>query len=224
MNGPRLIGTCRIGEDTLIDESAIIGHPSKAAQLTSRNFDESTGASVGNQCILRSGVVVYEDVVIGDDVQIAHGVVVREGVRIGDGCVFGNNAAVLDHARLGRNVRVMELALVCEGAVIGNDVFIGPQATMTRGRHILGAFEASGRLSQEKADEMEAEFADPAGPSVIVEDDVRIGAGSVLLAGVRVGKGSVIAAGAVVSMDVPENHMAVGNPARVFPHKPPPVD
>lgn len=224
MSRPRLIGNCLIGEQTMIDPTAIIGYPSKASQLTNRSFEESTGATIGAGCILRSNAVIYEDVVIGDDVQMAHNVVVREGVRIGDGCVFGNNAAVLDHAQLGRNVRVMELALVCEAAVIGNDVFIGPHATMTRGRHILGALEAAGRVSQEKADAMETEFADPAGPSVIVEDDVRIGAGSVLLAGVRVGKGAVIAAGAIVSMDVPENHMAVGNPARVFPHKPPPID
>lgn len=224
MSGPRLIGACRIGEDTLIDETAVIGYPSKATQLASRSFDKSAGAAVGKQCILRSNAVVYEDVVIGDDVQVAHNVVIREGVRIGDGCVFGNNAAVLDHAQLGRNVRVMELALVCEGAVIGNDVFIGPHATMTQRRYMMGAFVASGRISEEDADRPEAEFAEPGGPSVVVEDDVRIGAGAVLLAGVRVGKGCVVAAGAVVTTDIPENHMAVGNPARVFPHKPPPVE
>ena len=173
---------------------------------------------------MRSNTVIYEDVVLGDRVQTAHNVMVREGVRVGDGCVFGSGVCVLDHAQMGRNVRIMEQALACEGAVIGNDVFIAPQVSMTRGRHILGAFVAAGRMTPEKADEMEARYADPDGPSVIIEDDVRVGVNSVLLAGVTLHRGAVVAAGAVVSTDVPENHLAIGNPARVLPNAPPPLD
>lgn len=220
--GPRLIGECRIGDGTIIDPLAVLGHPSKAAQLSDRDLAAGSGVTVGRDCILRSGTVVYEDVVLGDRVQTAHNVVIREGARIGDGCVFGSGAAVLDHAVLGRNVRVMEQALVSEGALIGNDVFIAPQVSSTRGRHMLGAFVAAGRMTPEEADEIERRYADPAEPSVVIGDDVRVGANSVLLAGVRLGRGAVIAAGSVVSNDVPENHMVIGNPPRIVPVPPPP--
>jgi len=223
MSEPRLIGPCIIGNQARIDPSVIIGHPSKASQLSGAELDESSGAQIGDSCIIRSNTVIYEDTVLGSGVQTAHNVVIREGVRIGDGCVFGANACVLDHAILGKNVRVMEQSLVCEGAVVGNDVFIAPHVSFTRGRFMLGAFIADGRMTQAEADDMERRYADPGEASVIIGDDVRIGANSVILAGVKLGKGSIIAAGSVVSLDIPNNHMFMGNPGRILPTTPPPV-
>jgi acetyltransferase-like isoleucine patch superfamily enzyme len=48
---------------------------------------------------------------------------------------------------------------------------------------------------------------------VVIEDDVWIGMGAVILKGVRIGQGSVVAAGAVVTRDVPPNTVVAGNPA-----------
>jgi len=221
--GARLIGPCHIGQDVRMDETAIIGHPSKSSQLSGAGLNESSGAQMGDNCIIRSNTVIYEDTVLGNNVQTAHNVVIREGVRIGDGCVFGANACVLDHALLGKNVRVMEQSLVCEGAVVGNDVFIAPHVSFTRGRFMLGAFIANGTMTQAEADDMERRYADPAGASVIIGDNVRIGANSVILAGVTLGNGAVIAAGSVVSLDIPENHLFMGNPGRILPTTPSPV-
>ena len=66
-----------------------------------------------------------------------------------------------------------------------------------------------------EADARRLEGANWTNPSVIVEDDVRIGANAVILAGVRLGKACVVAAGAVVSNNVPAGVMVVGNPARI---------
>jgi acetyltransferase-like isoleucine patch superfamily enzyme len=51
---------------------------------------------------------------------------------------------------------------------------------------------------------------------IIIEDEVWIGANSVVVAGVKIGKHSVIAAGSVVTKDIPPYSVAVGNPARVI--------
>ena len=51
---------------------------------------------------------------------------------------------------------------------------------------------------------------------VVIEDDVFVGARSIILKGVTIGRGAVIGAGAVVAMDVPPMSVVVGNPARVI--------
>lgn len=50
---------------------------------------------------------------------------------------------------------------------------------------------------------------------IILEDDVWIGANSIILPGVTIGKGSIIGAGSVVTKDVPSMVMAAGNPLRI---------
>lgn len=56
---------------------------------------------------------------------------------------------------------------------------------------------------------------DPAN-AVVIEDDVFIGARSIILKGVRIGTGSVVGAGSVVAQDIPAGVVAAGNPCRVL--------
>ena len=51
---------------------------------------------------------------------------------------------------------------------------------------------------------------------IVIEDDVWIGANSIILPGVRVGRGSIIGAGSVVTKEIPSMVHAAGNPARVI--------
>jgi acetyltransferase-like isoleucine patch superfamily enzyme len=216
-NNGRILGPSRIGKGTILAWDVIIGHPSKTALLEGRDFAVSSGAIIGNDCTLRSGTVVYEGAVVGNHVQTAHHVVLREGTVIGDGCVFGNGSVVREHAALQANVRVMEAVVVSEGAEIGCDVFIGPNVSFTGGRYMTGALEAAARLTHDEASLLEGRYWE--GPSAIVENDVRIGANSVILAGVRLGKGCIVAAGSVVSTDVPPGALVAGNPARLLKRK-----
>ncbi len=50
---------------------------------------------------------------------------------------------------------------------------------------------------------------------IIIEDDVWIGTGVIVLAGVTIGKGAVVAAGSIVTRNVPENAIVAGNPAKI---------
>lgn len=50
---------------------------------------------------------------------------------------------------------------------------------------------------------------------VVIESDVRVGMGAIVLKGVRIGAGAEIGAGAVVASDIPPGALAIGNPARV---------
>ena len=210
----RLIGPSRVGRATIIDSSAIIGHPAKDNLAESRSLLRSAGATVGDGCTLRSNSVVYERSTIGSHVQVAHNVVIREDVTVGDGSVFGNGTVVREGARLGKNVRLMESVVISERAVVGSDVFVGPNVSFTAGRHMTGALQASGQMSEEDAASQEGDYWK--GPSVVVGCGVRIGANAVILAGVDLGDECVVAAGAVVSRNVAAGDLVAGNPARVL--------
>lgn len=88
------------------------------------------------------------------------------------------------------------------GLQIGSRVMLGPDVMLITANHDLAT-----RLTT------------PA--PVVIEDDVWIGAKSVVLPGVRVGHGAIIAAGAVVTKDVPPNVVVGGVPARVLKDVPP---
>jgi acetyltransferase-like isoleucine patch superfamily enzyme len=59
---------------------------------------------------------------------------------------------------------------------------------------------------------------------VVIEDDVWIGIGAIILKGVLVGRGARVGAGAIVTSDVPPEATVVGNPARVVSESAPPDD
>ena len=84
---------------------------------------------------------------------------------------------------------------------IGNNVFFGPAVQIYTATHPLDAIE---RRS--------VEFSKP----VSIGNDCWIGGNAVICPGVKIGNGCVIGAGAVVTKDIPNNSLAVGNPAKVI--------
>ncbi len=91
--------------------------------------------------------------------------------------------------------------------IFGDNVFIAPQCGFYTAGHPLDA-----ALRREQK-----EFATP----IIVGSDVWFGGGVRVLPGVKIGSNVVIGAGSVVSRDIPDNSVAVGNPARVIKKLPP---
>lgn len=84
---------------------------------------------------------------------------------------------------------------------IGNDVFFGPGVQIYTATHPLDAIER--RI---------VEFSKP----VSIGNDCWIGGNAVICPGVKIGNGCVIGAGTVVTKDIPNNSLAVGNPAKVI--------
>ena len=91
-----------------------------------------------------------------------------------------------------------------ESITIGHRVLIGSGALITDSdAHPLNPSERE-------------DHSNTAVAPVVIEDDVFIGARSIILKGVTIGRGSVIGAGSVVSKDIPANVVAAGNPCRVL--------
>lgn len=85
---------------------------------------------------------------------------------------------------------------------VGNNVLIGPNVTLVAGTHPIHP-----GLRAEQAQY---------NVSVVIGNNVWLGAGAVVLPGVHIGDNSVIGAGSVVTKDIPANVVAVGNPCRVL--------
>lgn len=91
---------------------------------------------------------------------------------------------------------------------IGNKVMFGPNVTVVGGNHNtsqLGKFMYD--VHEKRAGDDE---------DVVIEDDVWVGCGAIVLKGVRVGRGSVVAAGALVNKEVPPYSVVAGVPAKVI--------
>lgn len=141
---------------------------------------------------------------IGPGTSIWNQAQVREGARIGSGCVVGKNAyidfdvVVGDHVKIGNNVSLFH------GVTIEDGVFIGPHVCFTNDR-IPRAINVDGSLKG--ADDWEVS-------PITVRHGAALGANSTILPGVTIGRWALIGSGSVVTRDVADHELVVGNPAR----------
>lgn len=123
-----------------------------------------------------------------------------KNVNIERGAYFGSgkDIEIGDNSGIGVNCFVSR-------AIIGKDVMMGPEVILLGQNHKFGDITIP-MLRQGYS------IAKP----VEIGDDVWIGTRVIILPGRKIGKGSIIGAGAVVTKDIPEYAVAVGNPARII--------
>ena len=136
---------------------------------------------------------ISEKAKIGKNVSMWHFTYVGDDVEIGDNVKIGSLAHIDYDVKIGENTKIEGLAYIPPLSRIGKNAFIGPNAVLTNDPYPM-------------CDKM---------IGITIEDGAIIGAGAVIKAGVKVGKNSVVAMGAVVTKDVPDNVVVLGNPARV---------
>ena len=184
-------GINSLGPDAQIFEPVTLGFPSRD-KIQKTGF---TGTTIGKNSVIRSGTILYCDVITGDFFQTGHNVVIREETRIGDRVSIGTATVIDGHTTIGNDVSLQSRVYLPTNTRIGNHVFIGPNAIFTNDRYPPGRI---GGLD---------------GPHVM--DGAAIGANATLLPGVCIGEGALVAAGAIVTRDVPDHMMAIGTPAKI---------
>ena len=121
--------------------------------------------------------------------------------------IYYRNVVVGNNVFIGPGASFMALI---SSIKIGDKVMFGPNVIIRGGNHsthIIGKFLADYRTADKLPEDDQP---------VIIENDVWVGTGAIILKGVTIGRGAIIAAGAVVTKSVPPYTVAGGVPARVI--------
>lgn len=141
--------------------------------------------------------VVDTGCMIGDGTKIWHFSHIMENSVIGENCNIGQNVVISPGVVLGRNVKIQNNVSLYTGVICEDDVFLGPSCVFT---NVINPRSAINRKNQYK--------------KTIVGKGASIGANATIVCGHNIGTYAFIGAGAVVTKDVPQFALVVGNPAK----------
>ncbi|WP_394821288.1 acyltransferase [Pendulispora albinea] len=122
---------------------------------------------------------------------------VMPGARVGTDCKLYDFSIIDKGAVVGNRVLVKAYTVICEGVTIEDDVFIGPHIAFTNDRVPRGSADDGWTLTR-----------------TLVRRGASLGANATIVCGVTIGAHAMVAAGSVVTRDVPDHALVMGNPAR----------
>jgi acetyltransferase-like isoleucine patch superfamily enzyme len=129
---------------------------------------------------------------------------IRENARIGANSIIGSYVYIDVNVLIGDNCKIQNRALIYDPSIIHDGVFIGPGAILTNDKNPR-AIQKSGGIKQSSDWEK---------VGVEVFEGASIGSGAICIAPVKIGKWALVGAGAVVTKNVKNYALVVGNPAR----------
>jgi len=141
---------------------------------------------------------VDEGCEIGDGSKVWHFSHVMSGARIGKRCNIGQNVVVSPKVVIGDNVKIQNNVSIYTGVILEDDVFRGPSMVFTN--------VVNPRSHVSRKDEYR---------TTLVKQGASLGANSTIVCGHTVGRYAFIGAGAVVTKDIPDYALVVGNPGRI---------
>jgi UDP-2-acetamido-3-amino-2,3-dideoxy-glucuronate N-acetyltransferase len=122
-----------------------------------------------------------------------------KGVKIGSNCVVGEGVYIGPNVLIGNNVKIQNHALIYEGVEIEDNVFIGPNVVTTNDIRPQAIGNWSDRFRK-----------------TLIKSGSSIGANSTIICGNTINNNALVGAGSVVTKDIPEGVVVVGNPAKIL--------
>lgn len=175
----------QISSPSIVESFVILGHPlSNGTQPK---------LIIGSNAYIRSHSVIYAGNLIGCNFICGHGILIREDNRIGDNVSVGTHSIVEKNSQIEKNVRIHSNVYIPENCYIQEHAWIGPNAVFVNDPHPPCAKCMRG-------------------PEI--GSYSKIGANVTILDHVKIGANVLIGAGSVVTKDVPEGCVYVGNPAK----------
>ena len=144
--------------------------------------------------------VVDDNVEIGEGTKIWHFSHIQSGSKIGKKCVLGQNVNVGNNVSIGNYCKIQNNVSIYEGVTLEDYVFCGPSMVFT---NILDP--------RCKYPQVGVEFY----VRTLVKEGASIGANATIICGNTLGKHCMIGAGSVVTKNVPDYALVIGNPGRV---------
>jgi UDP-2-acetamido-3-amino-2,3-dideoxy-glucuronate N-acetyltransferase len=141
--------------------------------------------------------VVDEGAIIGKGVKIWHFSHIMPLAELGDGCNIGQNVVISPKVKLGRNCKVQNNVSLYTGVTCDDDVFLGPSCVFTNVTNPRSAVIRRDQYAQTH-----------------VGHGASIGANATIVCGHDIGAFAFIGAGAVVTKDIPNYALVMGNPAK----------
>lgn len=119
---------------------------------------------------------------------------IAEEAEIGSNCKIHSHVWIGRKVKIGNNCKIQAFVFIPDGVTIENNVFVGPRATFTNDKYPPSHGKGWA--------------------PILVKEGAVIGAGAIILPGITIGSNAKVGAGAVVTKDVPNDAIVVGNPAR----------
>ena len=139
-----------------------------------------------------------EGAVIGQGTVIWHFSHICSGAVIGENCSLGQNVLVADNAWIGSNVKVQNNVAIYGGVRVEDDVFLGPSSVLTNVTNPRA--QVNRKSLYEKT---------------LIKRGATIGANATIVCGITLGRYCFIGAGAVVTQDIPDYGLVLGNPGKL---------
>lgn len=158
-----------------------------------------------NQAIIHPTATVDPRAQIGEHTRIWHWTQIREDVRIGSESIIGKGCYFDAGVSVGNRVKIQSNVSVFRGVSIEDGVFVGPHVCFTNDK-TPRAINPDGTLKG---------IDDWTVTPTLVRYGASIGANATIVCGVTIGRFAMVAAGAVVTRNVPDYGLVMGNPARL---------
>jgi UDP-2-acetamido-3-amino-2,3-dideoxy-glucuronate N-acetyltransferase len=146
---------------------------------------------------LHPTAIVDDGAQIGTGTKIWHWVHICNTAKIGDNCVLGQNVFIGNQVQIGNGVKIQNNVSVYHGVTLADDVFCGPSVVFT---NVINPRSFIDRK--------------PAFQPTLVNQGATIGANATILCGNTIGRYALIGAGSVVTKEVRDYALMIGNPAQ----------
>jgi len=154
--------------------------------------------AISSDAFVHESAYVDDGCAIGAGTKIWHFTHVMAGATIGRQCNIGQNVVVSPEVVIGNNVKIQNNVSVYTGVVLEDDVFCGPSMVFT---NVTNPRSHVSRRHEYRP--------------TLVRRGATLGANSTIVCGSTIGQYAFIGAGAVVTRDVPDFALVVGNPGRI---------
>lgn len=154
---------------------------------------------------IHASAEISDKAFIGEGTSIWHHCQVREGAQIGQNCILGKGVYIDAGVRIGDNVKIQNYVSVFHGVTLEDGVFVGPHVCFTNDLRPR-AINPDGTLKA--ADDWVLSV-------TLIKRGAALGANSTIRCGVTIGEWAMVGSGSVITRDIPDYGLMMGNPARL---------